>query len=330
MFDEALKLSIAEQITEIDKYRLRDFENLKEKLVSVTLPDNWVHWYSDECTVHFIKSSLSGQILSIDFSLSIYRSLTVKAFLEGKEIRISVDVVKDIREIESIIQEIDTKQAVLKDSPNQHIAKATEHLKECIQQLEQTPETTPGLDSDTQSTVSCDTSSHINRLQFILCQLENAIVPKNRRKYNILTQVVALKSHLISPICYNYLQSLECLSLPHHRNLQKLYTNIGIEDDYIVFLKQATEQFTHQQRNVIIQMDEIHVKSDLTYKAGKIFGSSGDLNEPTRTILALMVSSLYKRWSTIIRLIPCSTTSAEILFPTIRKAICDSHLKINT
>ena len=51
-----------------------------------------------------------------------------------------------------------------------------------------------------------------------------------------------------------------------------------------------------------------------------------DLNEPTRTILALMVSSLYKRWSTIIRLIPCSTTSAEILFPTIRKAICDIEL----
>ena len=39
-----------------------------------------------------------------------------------------------------------------------------------------------------------------------------------------------------------------------------------------------------------------------------------------------MVSSLYKRWSTIIRLIPCSTTSAEILFPTIKKAICDIEL----
>ena len=47
-------------------------------------------------------------------------------------------------------EEIDTKQAVLKECPTQHIAKAT-------------PETTPGLDSDTQSTVSCDTSSHINR-----------------------------------------------------------------------------------------------------------------------------------------------------------------------
>ena len=84
LFDEALKLSIAEQITEIAKYRSRDFENLKEKLVSVNLPDNWVHWYSDECTVHFIKPSLSGQILSIDSSVSIYRLLTAKVFLEGK------------------------------------------------------------------------------------------------------------------------------------------------------------------------------------------------------------------------------------------------------
>ena len=36
LFDEALKLSIAEQITEVDKYKLRDFENLEEKFVSVT------------------------------------------------------------------------------------------------------------------------------------------------------------------------------------------------------------------------------------------------------------------------------------------------------
>ena len=37
----------------------------------------------------------------------------------------------------------------------------------------------------------------------------------------------------------------------------------------------------------------------------------------------LMVSSLYKKWSTIVRLIPCSTTTAESLFPTIERIIRD-------
>ena len=40
LFDEALKLSIAVQITLVDKYKFRDFEILKEKFVSITLPDN--------------------------------------------------------------------------------------------------------------------------------------------------------------------------------------------------------------------------------------------------------------------------------------------------
>ena len=61
------------------------------------------------------------------------------------------------------------------------------------------------------------------------------------------------------------------------------------------FTSNKLPRFTHQQRNVIIQMDEIHVKSDITYKGGKIIGSSGDPSEPTRTILALMVSSLHRR-----------------------------------
>ena len=64
-------------------------------------------------------------------------------------------------------------------------------------------------------------SSEISRLQFIQCQLENSLVPKNRRRYNILTQVLALKTHLISPACYKYLQELPCLSLPNFNTLEK-------------------------------------------------------------------------------------------------------------
>ena len=70
-------------------------------------------------------------------------------------------------------------------------------------------------------------------------------------------------------------------------------------------------------------MDEIHVKSELTYKAGKVIVSSGNFNEPTRTVLALMVSSLHKKWSAIVRLIPCSTTSAETLFSLVKQIFCD-------
>ena len=78
--------------------------------------------------------------------------------------------------------------------------------------------------------------------------------------------------------------------------------------------------FTHiseKQRNVIVQMDEIQVKSDITYNGGKHIGFSWDPNH----LLALMVSSLHRKWSPIVRIIPYSKTSAEILFPTLKSNV---------
>ena len=42
------------------------------------------------------------------------------------------------------------------------------------------------LDGDS---TTLDDSSRLARLQFIICQLENSTIPKNRRRYNVLSQV---------------------------------------------------------------------------------------------------------------------------------------------
>ena len=50
--------------------------------------------------------------------------------------------------------------------------------------------------SDNMSEDEFHNSPEISRLQFITCQLQNSLVSKNRRRYNILTQVLSLKTHL--------------------------------------------------------------------------------------------------------------------------------------
>ena len=65
------------------------------------------------------------------------------------------------------------------------------------------------------------------------------------------------------------------------------------------------------------------MKSDLTYKAGKIVGGSLDPNDPTKTVFSIMVSSLFRKWSTIVRLLPLGSSSAQKLFPTIQSVISD-------
>ena len=70
-------------------------------------------------------------------------------------------------------------------------------------------------------------------------------------------------------------------------------------------------------------MDEIHVRSDISYKGGKIFGPNLTPDDPTRTVFAIMVSSLHKKWSCISRLLPCVSISAEKIFPIIKSCITD-------
>ena len=70
-------------------------------------------------------------------------------------------------------------------------------------------------------------------------------------------------------------------------------------------------------------MDEIHLKSEYSYKGGQIIASSSSPNKPAKTRLGFMVSSLFTKWSTIVRLLPCSETSASEIFPITNKVICD-------
>ena len=116
---------------------------------------------------------------------------------------------------------------------------------------------------------------------------------------------------------------MSSLSLPHFNTLEKLYSSFGLENEFFSFLKQATQFFSPEQRHVIIQMDEIHVKSDISYKGGKIYSSSLNPNDPTKTVFAIMVSSLYNKWSCIVRLLPCASLTAEKIFDIIKFCIRD-------
>ena len=94
---------------------------------------------------------------------------------------------------------------------------------------------------------------------------------------------------------------------------------------YITFLKQTTVNFTLQQRNVIVQMNEIHAWSNLLTRVEGdwVIRNSQWTNS---YCFSLMVSGLYKKWSTIVRLILSFTTTAESSSPTIERIIRDIEL----
>ena len=142
------------------------------------------------------------------------------------------------------------------------------------------------------------------RLNFLLDQLKYPIVDKHGRRYTILTQVFCLKVHGISPACYRLIQGSSCLVLPHERNLLNIKNSIGLESEYTKILREVATTFNFLERHVILQMDEVHIRSDASYKGVRVIGSSANPENPPTTAFSMMVSSLSIKFSTIVRLIP--------------------------
>ena len=122
-------------------------------------------------------------------------------------------------------------------------------------------------------------------LQFIICQLENSLVPTKKRRYNVVTQVSVSRFIISMHSLYLYLtlgrcfestvditcllsvfQSLDCLILPTTKSLHVLSSCIGLDSEYLHLLEQSTVDFYKRERHVVLNMDEIHVSSDISYQ----------------------------------------------------------------
>ena len=92
----------------------------------------------------------------------------------------------DVSQVFQLIEEV----SKYSDSFDLAVRSATTHLSYAMNQIEENEEEPSTVESDL-----------LPRLTFIHCQLENVLVPKTRRKYNVVTTILSLKCEreLISP-----------------------------------------------------------------------------------------------------------------------------------
>ena len=62
---------------------------------------------------------------------------------------------------------------------------------------------------------------------------------------------------------------------------KKLY---WVENEYLDVLKQTATTFSQIDRHVNILMDEVHIRSDASYKGGKILGAIDNPGDPPTTV----------------------------------------------
>ena len=253
LFFQAVEQSLDCNRTEESKYAVQSLAELKIKLTDFEFPPYWVKWVSEDNCINLVRMSKEKHI-SASAYITINDSLTPTGFYHNIQIPLSIDHLSDIRQIDTIISDV---SLFTKDIVENNISEVTTNIESTVSKIENSTDLLEKY------------SDLLSQLKFLLCQLENILIPKSRRRYNVVTMVLALKSHLISSTCYNYLQSLNCIILPHPSTLHRLYGTIGLEYELKTFLLDSTSKLNNQERNFTLHLDEIHVKSEFSYNGGR-------------------------------------------------------------
>ena len=198
LLSQAISLSLESDVEEKEKFKIQSFQDIQTKLHF--LPSTLSTWYPDEYTLICMRPRIDKCKIQINTYLSVEFDLSIKAFHYGERLLTSHVTLCDIRQLELVLEDIYIPRSARiyseDNSTNSdnasHILSAESHILQVIDNL---------YDSKTDD-LPCP---EVSRLQFVLCQLQNSLVPKNRRRYNVLTQILSLKTHLISPASYHYL-----------------------------------------------------------------------------------------------------------------------------
>ncbi|GFS57752.1 transposable element P transposase [Trichonephila clavipes] len=126
--------------------------------------------------------------------------------------------------------------------------------------------------------------------------------------------------YIKSATCYSYVRDKGNIILPSVRQLQRvasgLYINVTPGLSTLAnenYLRGRCKELKDHEKQVILQIDEIFIKSAITYKCNKIIGFT-EKGEAATTIQCFLYSSLLGENNEIVLLNPVKNMNAEDLY----------------
>ena len=171
--------------------------------------------------INFIYPSKSVGVIRVEAALTIDSTLTARGFFQSKEISLGIDCISDVRQIETLLTELVStisRSSKKISQPRDMIAEATALLQNAISCIEDHSKE----DIDDKS----NDAPFLPSLQFILCQLRNLCIQKNRRRYNTIIKSLRLK-------LTSYLQ----LVTTSYSHLNVLLYPISIQSKTVFFIR---------------------------------------------------------------------------------------------
>lgn len=157
------------------------------------------------------------------------------------------------------------------------------------------------------------------KLDFLLQALQRYNSPKNSRLYSLEDLSLAFSWYAMSRALYIQLRTYLCL--PSVTTLRRI-TQVAKNTEDAVLYSSIFRQLDERSRGCILIIDEIYIKSSLTYRGGTVFGYAEDCPDKlATTLLCVMVKCFFGSKSFLVKLIPCFALKADFQFTVINNVI---------
>ena len=165
-----------------------------------------------------------------------------------------------------------------------------------------------------------------NELQLKLNFFKEQLLLLNQKRLRYSPDMISwcAKLYFTFPGAYNLLRESKVLTVPHQSYLKKLTSfcnSIYTDNVHTEYLKEKAALLEEHERTVNLLLDEIYVKPMVSYKAGRIIGTSENSNSEATTILAFMISSVLSKNKDIIALYPVRNLTLEILLKFMKQVL---------
>ena len=263
-----------------------------------TLQNKWKYVLLDgSCLVFYTVDIESDCAPSIDISVKISPDMTLKVYIKNEKVGskqlkwIIENRLERWSQLENLLSHYNNNsdQSESISSSDELIQIAHEMLMKAAQLL---------------SPDAANAHSMEKTIIFHAEQLKLLTTPANRRRYSSSMLCFAFMLHIKSPACYKFIRRSELLYLPHQRTLSHLSKPFSLTDNTSLseYLKVKQCQLSETQKIIAIQMDEIHVKSCVSYSGGRLVGSSSNNREKASTVQAFLISSVFGSYTDVVGL----------------------------
>ena len=150
-----------------------------------------------------------------------------------------------------------------------------------------------------------DTIQREETCNFLAEQIRLLTTAAKGRRYSIDMLIYAFNLYHKSPACYEEVQKVLCLPSKHLIRDISSYIRVDSGNACQKYLKSKAALLQPNELKVNIQLDEIHIKSNVAYQNGKLIGHAENQSvKSANRIQCFVLSSILSNNRDVVSLVP--------------------------